>query len=61
MKDSLIMLAKGVGIAVWSLAVIATCAAVWNAAEPAIICIAAGATLITSGIHIYKTAKKWFK
>lgn len=61
MKNALITLAKGLGIALWILAVIATCAAVWNAAEAATICIAAVATLITSGICIYKTAKKWFK
>ena len=61
MKDALMMLAKGVGLAAWALAVIATCAAVWNAAEAATICLAAGVTLVTSGICIYKTARKWFK
>ena len=31
---------------------------VWNAAAPGIICVAAGATMLTSGWSIYKEAKK---
>ena len=59
-KDNLIKGAKVLGLIVWGMAVIATCAAVWNAAEAAIICAASIVTLVTSGIHVYKTAKKWF-
>lgn len=57
-KDRLIKGAKVLGLAIWGMAVIATCAAVWNAAAPGIICVAAGATMLTSGWSIYKEAKK---
>lgn len=57
-KDGLIKGVKVLGLVIWGMAVIATCAAVWNAAAPGIICVAAGITMLTSGWSIFKEAKK---
>ena len=57
-KDRLIAGGKMLGLFLWGMAVIMTCAAVWNTFPPATIGIAAGVTILTSGWNIYKAGKK---